>query len=44
MSEETQKLVILLIAVSGLLLSIFNTWRPWDRDKVKLRLKGTHEL
>ena len=43
MSEEAQKLVTLLIAVSGLLLGLFNTWRLWDRDRVKLRLKSTQE-
>lgn len=43
MNEEGQKLVTLLIAVSGLLLGLFNTWRLLDRDRVKLRLKSTQQ-
>jgi hypothetical protein len=35
--------VTLVIAISAFLLSVFNTLKQWDRDRVKLRLKATLE-
>ena len=31
------------IAVVALVLSVFNTWKQWDRDRVKLRVKPAVE-
>ncbi len=41
MSKETQYVVTLGIAIFGAGLSLFNTWKQWDRDRVKLKSKGS---